>query len=61
MFDKFYTTNHKNPTGKKGLGLGLNLCKLVAEGHQGRIWAETTDNGLRIVLALPVTEAARAS
>jgi len=56
MFDKFYTVNHKNPTGKKGLGLGLNLCKLVAEGHQGNIWAETVDNGMRIILALPVTE-----
>jgi len=38
------------------LGLGLNLCKLVAEGHQGNIWAETVDNGMRIILALPVTE-----
>jgi len=57
LFDKFYTTNHKNPTGKKGLGLGLNFCKLVAEGHQGQIWAETTGGGLRIVLALPVTDA----
>lgn len=56
MFDKFYTTNHKNPTGKKGLGLGLNFCKLVAEAHRGHIWAETTDDGLRIVLALPVLE-----
>lgn len=57
MFDKFYTSNHKNPSGKKGLGLGLNFCKLVAEAHQGSIWAETTDSGLRIVLALPEAEA----
>jgi len=56
MFDKFYTSNHKNPAAKKGLGLGLNFCKLVAEGHGGHIWAETTDDGLRIVLALPVPD-----
>lgn len=56
LFDRFFTSNHKNPRGKKGLGLGLNFCKLVAESHGGHIWAETTGAGLRISLALPVTD-----
>ena len=56
LFDRFFTSNHKNPRGKKGLGLGLNFCKLVVDCHGGHIWAETTGKGLRISLALPVSD-----
>ncbi len=56
LFDKFFSSSHKNPHGKKGLGLGLNFCKLVVDSHGGHIWAGTTGDGLRISLALPVTD-----
>jgi PAS domain S-box-containing protein len=56
LFDRFFTSNHKDPRGKKGLGLGLNFCKLVVESHGGHIWAETTGDGLRISLTLPVAD-----
>ncbi len=56
LFDKFFSSNHKTPQGKKGLGLGLNFCKLVVESHGGHIWAGTTGDGLRISLVLPVTD-----
>ncbi|MEZ4485750.1 MAG: ATP-binding protein [Syntrophotaleaceae bacterium] len=42
LFDRFFTSNHKNPGDKKGLGLGLHFCKLVVENHGGHIAAEMT-------------------
>lgn len=56
LFDKFFSSKHKNPHGKKGLGLGLNFCKLVVDSHGGHIWAKTTGDGLRISLVLPVKD-----
>ncbi|MCR5107258.1 MAG: DUF4118 domain-containing protein [Lachnospiraceae bacterium] len=41
-FDMFYTGQNKIADGKKGMGLGLALCKAVIEAHGGRI--EIKDN-----------------
>ncbi len=56
LFDRFFTSNHNNPRGKKGLGLGLHFCKLVVDSHGGQIWGDVTEDGLRISLVLPVGE-----
>ena len=37
------------------LGLGLNIAKLIAEGHGGRISGENIDGGVRFTVALPVS------
>ena len=51
LFDRFYRTGDM----KKGhVGLGLNLVRLIVEGHQGRIWAENhPEGGALITILLP--------
>lgn len=37
------------------LGLGLYIAKLIADGHNGRIDADTVDNGVRFSVSLPIS------
>lgn len=40
LFDRFYQTNG-NAHKRKGLGLGLAICKGLVTAHGGRIWVES--------------------
>ena len=42
IFDMFYTVNNSIADGRRGLGLGLALCKAVVSAHGGVI--EIKDN-----------------
>jgi len=44
IFDAFVQST-KTKTGAGGTGLGLNICKKIIEGHQGKIWAENNAQG----------------
>jgi NtrC-family two-component system sensor histidine kinase KinB len=53
VFEK-YTRLDPDET-RKGTGIGLTYCRMVVEGHGGRIWVESAqDTGARFVFTLPV-------
>jgi signal transduction histidine kinase len=41
---------------ERGRGLGLWICREIAEAHGGRIWIDPTDAGTTVVFALPRAE-----
>lgn len=52
IFDLFYSRDQGKT--ETGTGLGLPYCRLVAEAHGGKIWAESRDSGgLAVSLVLP--------
>ncbi|HML36631.1 MAG TPA: sensor histidine kinase KdpD [Bacillota bacterium] len=40
LFDMFYTANNVRGDGRRGLGLGLSLCKSIIDAHGGRIYVK---------------------
>ncbi|MFQ5435120.1 MAG: sensor histidine kinase [Anaerolineae bacterium] len=59
-FDKLFKMFHHDFAGKgrrRGTGLGLPFCKLVAEAHKGQIWAESAGvpgEGSVFIIRLPL-------
>lgn len=53
IFDRYMRTNQGGAQ-VRGTGLGLTFCKLVVEGHNGRIWVEeAAKGGSQFVFTLP--------
>lgn len=52
MFDRFYRLEHTADIG--GSGIGLSICKDIAEAHQGTIEAYNVESGVCFKVILPV-------
>lgn len=55
LFDGFVTQKNNIIDGKRGVGLGLAICRAIVEAHEGKIWAENRpDGGARFLFYLPM-------
>ncbi len=55
IFERLHQEESQEWESRKGLGLGLYICKQLVEGHGGRIWVESeVGKGSSFHVALPV-------
>ncbi len=55
VFERLYQVEGSNPTSRKGLGLGLHICKELVALHGGRIWLESAPGqGTTVHFTLPI-------
>jgi PAS domain S-box-containing protein len=58
IFGRFMRADNARAAGIHGSGLGLYLCRELVEGHEGRVWFQSTEGqGTTFFLTLPLTSA----
>jgi signal transduction histidine kinase len=57
LFERFYRTTDVEKLALPGLGLGLSICKAIAESHEGSISVASTEGrGTTFTVELPITD-----
>lgn len=57
VFDMFYTGVKRSPDSRRGIGLGLALCKSIVQAHGGEIGVENCrPHGAKFWFTLPIVE-----
>lgn len=57
VFDNFFTTSVERADHKRGIGLGLAICKAIVEAHEGRIIVFNNDlGGATFEITLPLED-----
>lgn len=57
LFTMFYTANTRRSDGRRGMGLGLFLCKSIVTAHDGALWlTDNTPHGCIFSFTLPAVE-----
>ncbi|MBR0368385.1 MAG: sensor histidine kinase KdpD [Clostridia bacterium] len=57
VFDMFYTGVKRGPDSRRGIGLGLALCKSIVQAHDGAIGVENIQpHGAKFWFTLPIAE-----
>ena len=57
VFDMFYTGVKRSPDSRRGIGLGLALCRAIVQAHGGEISMKNIKpHGARFWFTLPLAE-----
>lgn len=57
LFEMFYTAGGASSDSRRGLGLGLSLCRSIIEAHGGKIWVENNEpQGTKFIFTLKAVE-----
>lgn len=57
IFERFVTLDKGITDGRRGIGLGLSICKAIVEAHGGKIYTEANKpRGSRFIFTLPAEE-----
>ncbi len=57
IFDAFFTRNKISTDSRRGVGLGLPICRAIVAAHGGQIWAEDNKpTGAKFIFTLPMED-----
>ncbi len=54
IFDGYADTPTSSGDSRKGMGIGLSICKTIIMAHDGNIWAENLSDGAAFTFTLPL-------